>query len=850
MLTYRQLRRWLRGLTLGLLIAVAAALPACDELFEDRGLRIEEPDAGVPTVFPGGGVGQRCSTNSTCRAGLTCRGEPLQCTPRGDRSPGQPCLLAAECAAGFTCGVSGFCVEGGEGGDGSACSSSAECLAGFECRLSGLAGFCEERLADGGDLDGVCASNTDCLAGLVCSQVTRTCVPGSLLLNPDLFQGVVCPTDELELPFGVRTELPRAARPREDFYRFPFPSDVYLVDGVPSLSAHPVPGPGLLGFDPLATSLGALAPRGAGWGVSPGVFFRFTRGVDPGSLTTGPLGASVRFVDLDSGAEHPATVHWVAERNKYICSNYLHVQPLWSRPLEPGRRYAVIVTTAVRTGAGAVGGAGQRPVPLDDTPMLLAASPPSEVALRPAWQAYAPLRAWLGPETLQASQVAAATVITVGDPRRRLRALADTVAGLALPEILAGSATLCAAGVVSPCATPEWEASVAGQQGLPDPRGCPPAAASHHEVHLRVRLPVFQDGIAPYLEGGGAVLLDEQGGARVQRYDDVCAVITVPAGDMPLQGWPLIVYGHGTGGSFRTGVDWIAAELAGMGAALLSADQPLHGDRAGAGGGDPGPLVFNYGNPEASRGNLLQGAADVLGLLRLGRAFDGDLAGLGRVDFIDDRLGYIGHSQGATTGALAASLGPEGLRGAVFSGLGGSLVYSLTGKTLPYDASVGLRMALHEIGLDASHPVLHLLQLAFEETDPLSHARYLTAQAPAHPLHVFNVMGWDDHFTPWRTGAIFAAATGGTLAHPDGRPEELDTDGLHPADDLGLEVAAPPIAGNVSVGGADYTVAHLAGTADGAYDGHYLVLHHADVQRRVLAFLQGLLSADVPELVE
>jgi len=840
-------------LVLGLLVAAPVGLSSCADLFEDRGLKVEEPDSGVPAAYPGGGVGQRCAGDSSCRAGLACRGTPLQCVPRGDRIPGQRCLLSAECADGLACGVSGFCVEAGEGAEGAACSSSADCVQGFECGLSGLAGFCEPRPADGGDLDNTCATSADCRAGLVCSGVSSTCVPGSLLLNPDLFQGVVCPQDELEQPFGVRMELPRAARPRPDFYRFPFPSDVHLDNGVPAIEGHPVPGPGLLGLDPLATALGSLAPRGDGWGVNPAVFFRFTRPVDPGSLKTGAEGGSVRFVDLDSGDEHPATAHFSVERNKYICANYLRVQPLWSRPLEPGHRYAVVLTRSVRTAAGATGGAGRGAEPLDDVGLLLSATPPSESATRPAWQTYAPLREWLGPATVSPGDVVAATVFTVGDPRRRLLALAETVQQRSAPQVVDGSLTLCAPGVASPCATPGWADSEPGQQGLPDPRACPAAAREGwHEVHLRLRLPAFQDGTPPFLEAGGAITLEPGGGARVEREEDVCVALVVPAGAAPPGGWPLVVYGHGTGGSFRSGAHALAAEVVGLGAALVSVDQPLHGDRAGEGaGGDPGPLVFNYGNPEASRGNLLQGAADLLGLMRFAAGLQMDVPGVGAVSLTNERIAYMGHSQGATTGALAASTGPEGLRGAVFSGLGGSLVYSLLGKTVPYDASVGLRMALHEIALDANHPVLHLLQLAFEETDPLSHARHIALQPRGRPLHVLNVLGWDDHFSPWRTGSILAAALGGTLAFPDGKPDDVETDGLHPADDLGLQVAASPLVGNVSVGEQDYTVAHLAGTADGDYDGHYLVMYHADVQRRVLHYLAGLLGSDEPpELVE
>lgn len=86
-------------------------------------------------------------------------------------------------------------------------------------------------------------------------------------------------------------------------------------------------------------------------------------------------------------------------------------------------------------------------------------------------------------------------------------------------------------------------------------------------------------------------------------------------------------------------------------------------------------------------------------------------------------------------------------------------------------------MGLHGVHVDESHPVPALIQWYFEATDP---ALFQTAvgATPGGPPHVFNVLAWDDNYSPWRTGAIFTAALGGPLledpVRDDCRPSERE----------------------------------------------------------------------------
>lgn len=821
---------------------------ACTSLWDDPAPEVADASEVTPDAspFPGAGVGGACEGDAHCRDGLACR--EARCVPAGDRGLDRKCILSAECAGptaecpnGLNCGWFGFCVCAGEGLEGAPCTSSGDCAKGFVCDAVGFSGYCAPRPADGGDLGAPCEQSSGCLAGLRCSPVSRTCVPESLLLNPDLFPGVAC-EDESAMPFGVRMRLPRPGDHAGHFYSLPFPSDVRLKpDGRPDLATHPRPGPGIMGVDPLDRVIRAIEGEMDGFALDPSVHFRFTRAVDPSTVRTGPDPASgapptVLFVNLDDPArEVPFHARVVADRNKYICPNSLYVHPAWQRPLDPLATYAVVVTTGVRPAGG-----GEAPVHLDDLDILLSDTAPGGDG-KAAWDRFAKLRAWMKTAGVAAADVAGATVFTTGDPVAPLRRMGEFFHPGPGKEPAAEFPSLdkvaeCGTGAdVTECLTPGWS-------GGNDPRACPASKPSGYtEYHATIRLPVFQEGDPPYLTGGGSIRMSG-GTPGVVRYEHVCAAITIPDGPAPAAGWPVLIYGHGTGGDFTNGTRW-ADTLSAAGVVVLSIDQAMHGPRRGA-DQDPGPLFYNFANPPAARGNLIQGAADNFSLVRFVAGFEGKV-GKHQVRFDSERVAYMGHSQGATTGPLFIPWEP-GLRGAVFTGAGGSLVFGLLGKKKPYDASAGLRAGFQELHLDETHPGLALIQWYFDGTDPLTHGRALF-DGTGTPMHVLDVIGWDDSYTPWRTSLIFAATLGGTLVyHPAGmdcRPDGCDPHGFDAAADLGMDtgILAAGDAYGANVDGA-YSVLTIASRSDGTYDGHFVGERNAATRAALEHFLSTLLD--------
>ena len=152
------------------------------------------------------------------------------------------------------------------------------------------------------------------------------------------------------------------------------------------------------------------------------------------------------------------------------------------------------------------------------------------------------------------------------------------------------------------------------------------------ELHALVTIPVFQGGTAPYLtpEDGGDIAWQSDGTPRVVRSEAVCASLTIPkGGTMPAEGYPLVIYAHGTGGSFRSHVtEGLAARLASVDdveggqrrMAVLGFDQVAHGTRRGGSTQGPDRIFYNFPNPGAARGNPLQGAADVASFARFAQA--------------------------------------------------------------------------------------------------------------------------------------------------------------------------------------------------------------------------------------
>lgn len=838
----------------------------CEEHFTHEGADIAADAVGDIGLFNGFGVGEACEADDVCRPGLLCKAK--LCTAAGNKAADEACIISDECAGGLQCGFFGFCVPSGGKVASEPCTTVSDCARGLFCDINGISGFCSEPSKTAGDLYATCASIADCLPGLMCSKTKNTCQPGSLPLSTELFEGVACQVnEEAGLPFGARVVVPRAGS-TVDFYSTPYPNDVRRAGDKIDLTRHPRPGPGLIGLDLVGAVLDGLNDEMAGFSIAPTLYVRFTRQLDEKSLVPSGPKQNVFFVDLDAKKVLSVGYTFKHNRNKYICSNWLALHPNWGTALAGGRTYGLIITDDVRAdGSVSEDIATRVPVQIDDMAALVSDAKPTDADVAKAWTSYAKLRTWLKEKKISPVKVIAASSFTTAQPTRVMKQFRAAVYADKVAPTLVGTPFVCGGsnkGKPSPCVDPAWPAL---HPTTPDPRDCPSNADSlaWTEVHVKIKLPVWQKGDRPYLGSGGGLVLDGDT-PKIQGHEDVCASLIFPKGvKMPGGGWPLILYGHGTGGSLRSGPQQMGEAIAKLAdgnkalpVAMLSLDQPMHGSRRGA-PLDPGPLFYNFANPPAAKGNVYQGSADNFALVRFATTFAGAAIGsLGNIKFDASKLVYMGHSQGGTTGPIFLPWAFAGKKadtlGAIFSGTGGSLVFSLLNKKSPEDATVGIKLALQEGDLDEWHPALALMQHYFDEVDPMVYGPLYYHDPVGPPVHVIHTFGQGDTYTPPQTSRVFAASTKGLLLKPTDAGDWFD-----PLSDLVMTMQnhVAPVSGNITVGTTKITgvtVEHLndpAQSNDGkAYDGHFVAFRDKVCNNQVKTFLATLLNGKTPVVPE
>ncbi len=835
--------RWLCPLVaLGLLVSCAdwskkgGVLP-----FEE----VLEP-LDIPTnIFSGYGVGEACTEDGQCRNGLLCVDK--FCAPAGNLVQSTPCALSVECGDGLICGPDlenldqpKQCIPEGEGGEWDICSTDLDCKKGFFCKVLSFTGSCTPE--GDGDVGAPCDTQKDCFAGLGCSD--GKC--GMLGFEIPLFAGETCqPTAEVGGDPRVFFEIPRGGVPVPDFYRLPFPNDIRTGKHL-DLAGHPTPGDGVVQMD-VAKRIIDVAERDlTAFGTNPIVFFRFsvTPNAPKTSIFSSGADQNLFFIDV-TDAEDPTYgesrgLNWLFSpgRQQYICHNFMAIYLPWSRPLDPGHKYAVILKNTIKAEPLEDGGTPRSYTQADDFKVMLSNKAPTDPDLLAAWNKYEPLRSYLvSPKAtalgLSKENVLGAAVFSTYDPRAWVREITDFLKVKGAPPIT--QMVLCDTGVTSPCDD--------GLTGEAHVRGCFAASTKYYEFQGKARVPVFQSGKRPYFEpkDGGRVKM--QNGMVLQTgVEEVCFSLTIPKGaTMPAGGWPIVVYAHGTGGNFRSHVTegvvealnkfntWNTATTAfdrPVAFAVLGFDQVMHGARKGDTQEDPDSLVFNFRNPQAALGNFLQGVADNISFVALAKTLKVTLApfSVASPATADPAsIFYMGHSQGGTTGPLFLPWATD-IKAAVLSGSGGGLTDSLLRKVAPVDIRDGVIMALQDESVSRTHPVLALLQMLYEPVDPINfgEALFHSVEEGEHAVRTLHVYGLEDMHTPPVTIRSLAQVMRADLASaPSLDPSLFDSFS-------GVQVVSLPK--SISRG---LTVEY---GGDGTYTGHFVVFKNPDAIRHYTNF--------------
>ncbi len=531
--------------------------------------------------------------------------------------------------------------------------------------------------------------------------------------------------------------LPRALYDLDGaFFDSPFPSlERSDASGTPDWSGFPNPTDAPL----LALYLDETPELGGASTVGP-VFFRFSRSLATRKLPTPEDGTSedgtyedsaiwllgVDPTSPDRGEFLPLRWDWQRSSTTYQERNLLAVAPAEGVPLRPDTTYAIVVTTDI----------AKRPVSFEE-----ALSPESSSA-----DVYAPLKDTLLEKGISLERVAMASVFHTQDPVAEMAEWAWWVRHN-LPNL-------------------SWDATLP----LSYENG------SFRAFSGTLWMPLFQHGEKPYTSEGGG-FAREDGDPAVAEWERVPFVLSVPPGTPPQEGWPVVIWSHGTGGDETTccngdGQLEAARVLAQGGLAVLSTPQPLHGDRA-----TPGTLPelhsFNPMNPTAARTNFRQGALELVYLSKTLSARQHTFLLEGESHTLDpSRVMLMGHSHGGLTGAIAAPFLGGLIQAGVLSAAGGGMSTTLTLRTKPINLEGIIREAFSFQGdeeVDALHPVCALIQAVTDVTDPLNYARYWHRESDwfsEAPVSLLLTTGLSDALTPPETGLALAAAGGLPILAP------------------------------------------------------------------------------------
>ena len=589
------------------------------------------------------------------------------------------------------------------------------------------------------------------------------------------------------------------------FFRLPWPLDTRRhADGRVDLGDFPSPmtNPGILEV------YLSFAERMEGFSTNAPIYVAFDGRLDPLALPTPAEslapGSALVLVDVDPRSAHwgeRVPVQWAIneQRTPWWPEHTLAVWPMHGFPLRPETRYALLVTTDVAAPSAAF----------------------AEVwdASSPFGRTFAGLDDVLLLQGLSRDAIAVATVFTTADPVAELATLARYVREHVAPPDLA--------------------------------RTVEHVATHDHFTAWRTHYPspVFTHGERPYLAEGGGFRYHDDGTPIVAGFDDMRLAVCTPRDldDPPPTGWPVVVYQHGTYADYRSFCDSdrtleVGNRLGQVGLVGLGIDQPLHGTRND---GKPGSDLanFNVVNPESGISNFRQGALDAIYLMRALasrpwqlRTPDGE-----PIPLDPDRVMFMGHSQGGNTGALAAPFFGGDSQATLLSGAGGVLSITIVLRDDVLDFAELVHGAF-ELAADEEvttwHPVVGLIQMVAEPTDPINYAPFWFAEEgrwSGHtPTPVLATSGTRDRATPYSTAVALAAAARLPLLHPAASGvEALDVRGIRPEEgplrDNGRAFDGTPVTAALSqwVGGShwvvfeepaasDMAVEYLRSTADGS----------------------------------
>jgi hypothetical protein len=648
--------------------------------------------------------------------------------------------------------------------------------------------------------------------------------------------------------FDARADLASDGR----FFDFPWPADTRLsAQGTPDLRGIPNAIMSAV-FEGLRTA----AQQRVGYPVVPVAWFRFTADLAPRQPTdTIPADPSqpILLVDVDPASKTLGkllpTIAETITPDSYVPDGVLAVAERPGIVLEPKHKYAFVVTTSAKDVNGKA---------LGVAPALAQALSGGSDAVATSFSVLPPALAKAG---VDASKVAAATVFTTGD------VVSDTF-DLSSKVFATYALAVSVTNVMVDLNVLDTNS-----------RFC--------ELQAQVTFPQFQQGYAnPPYDTSGLFVTDASGMPQKQGDLTVPVTITLPKQAMPVGGYPLIVFFHGTGGvstaiadrgTWRPetntancpigqaldswngvtgcntpgqGPGWV---MAARGFAMAASALPLNPQRWPAGQNMSFPEYIDINNVAATRDDFRQGVLeqrmffDALRRLTIAPSVVATCTGLSlpsgetAYHFKDDPLLAQGQSMGAMYANLISAVEPR-IKAVVPTGAGGywswfilqsQFVAGIKGK-------IGLLLGIHG-NFSHLHPAMHVTELALEPVDPLVYMPRVGHEPLAgHPVRpVYEPHGEGDSYFPTPVQDAVAMAyqnrQTGTQVWPT-MQQALALEGLS-------GMLPYPVKNDLtSATGAKYTGAVVQYMGDGVYDPHAIYSQLDAVKYQYGCFFQSFLQ--------
>jgi hypothetical protein len=613
------------------------------------------------------------------------------------------------------------------------------------------------------------------------------------------------------------------------FYDFPYPSDLRLTaQGTPDLARLLYPGTQLT-----IPALVAAAMDRPGFPAVPVAYFKFDAPLatlDAEAVIAADKASPILLVDVDPasptrGALTPV-VATTPPADGWVPDNMLAAAARPGFVLHPKRKYAFVVMRGLKDADGKPLGV---PASLAD---LRAGKAPAGTKGADALTLYQPLWDTLKTMGVDAAEVAAATVFTTGDVVADNADLADKLSA-------------------------KYPATIDGLHVDPDDGASHP---NYCELVGTITYPQFQKGKPPFNTDGMFDFSDN--GLPAKQRDEVAPItLTIPKGQMPAAGFPLVLYFHGSGGLSAAVVDrgtwapetdptkcpssgldtWNGVQgcnkkgegpafvLAPFGFGAAASALPLNPERL-PGAGETAYLNIN--NLAAMRDTFRQGIVeqriflDALSKLTIDPAAIAACSGIslpaGATAYKYDPKSVLAQGQsmgGMYTNMISAT--DKRIRAALPTGAGGywSHFILITPLIPGVAGQVGVALLGTTQKLTFLHPGLNLFQTAAEAVDPMvSMPRLARRPLPGHPVRpIYEPVGKGDSYFPEATYDAMALAYG----HKEAGTVVWQTmqDALKLA---GLDGVAPyPVSLDLtSEAGGKYTGVVVQYEGDGVYDPH------------------------------